>query len=38
MDYVVVTLLVAVWCVAAPTLFLMSVAADGPESAERRQQ
>jgi hypothetical protein len=31
MDYLVVTLLVAVWCIGAPTLFLMSVAADGPE-------
>lgn len=25
MDYVVATLLVAAWCIAAPTLFLLSV-------------
>lgn len=31
MDYLVVSLLVAVWCIAAPTLFLMSVTADGQE-------
>jgi len=31
MDYLVVTLLVAVWCIGAPTLFLMSVTGDVQE-------